>query len=218
MLVRRMPDYNQLFDENWRGWYNCGHVSEEDRAMIRESKARSYNGLLQESISIKKGELKTSQLRGNSMPFYEPSTFYGDFRPAHYHNNAEWAANRHATNIFSTFSRFRAHKCQDARVVPEERDGYDLSLWRISHPTPLKAGETALWKTINEVSETNPWAWPMAIGLPYDFYREEKIAETIPVFSTIQEKFMELDYTREDFFDAHKPLWHMLEWDRAKSM
>jgi hypothetical protein len=177
------------------------------------SKARRYNDLLNEVILIKKRQL---ELEGGK-PFYEPSTYYGDFREQYYHDNPEWAAARYASDTFSIFSRYTAHKCSEIRLIPEERGEYQLNLWRISHPEPLTKAQHDLWVLTNEVTTTDPWAWPMMIGLTDGYYMKENVLG-LPVVLRIQEKFMGLGYTEEEFFETQKEIWGMLQWDQAKDM
>ena len=212
-VARSMTDYFRIFTTCWRGWVDCRYVSEDKRDVIMMSKARRYNDLLQEVILIKKKQLA---LEGGE-PFYEPSTYYGYFRDAHYHANAEWAAARYASDIFSMFSRYTAHKCSDIRLVPEERDEYGLKLWRMSHPEALTAAQHDLWVVTNEVTVVEPWAWPMMIGLTDGYYMKENTLR-LPVLLEIQEKFMGLGYTEDKFFETQKEIWRMLQWDEAKEM
>jgi hypothetical protein len=163
--------------------------------------------LLKEAIVLKQKEL---QIVGGE-PFYEPSTYYKSFREGHAHANAEWAASRYASQHFSRFSRYRAHRCQDLRVLPEERDEYELKLWRISHPEPLSPPVRDLWNTINEITATEPWAWPMMIGV-------DSLTTLLPIVTAIQEKFMALGHTENDYTEAHSALYRMLQWDSAKGM
>lgn len=211
---RVMEDHTEFFNYAWRGWYNRrGGVSQEDRDAITSSRAKCYNDLLNEAIKIKEAELRE---RGGK-PFYEPSTFYGSFNPAFYHDNPEGAASRYASNIFSTFSRYTAHKCKDIRIIPEERDEYGLRLWRISHPEPLSKPVHDLWTITNQVAATEPWAWPMMIGLLENYYTQEAI-QKVPVLRLIQEMYMALGYTEGEFLSNQKEIWTLLEWDQAKNM
>ena len=212
-LARNMTDYFRIFNTSWRGWVDCRHVSEDKRDVIIMSKAQRYNDFLREVISIKEKQLA---LEGGK-PFYEPSTYYGHFRDAHYHDNAEWAAARYASDIFSMFSRYTAHKCSDIRLVPEERDEYGLKLWRISHPEVLTAAQHDLWVVTNEVTAVEPWAWPMMIALNEAQYTAESM-KNLPVVLQIQKKFLALGYTEEKFLEIQKELWKMLRWDSAKGM
>ena len=203
-----MSAYSAYFDKHWRGWYDIRYLlPDADRKFITGSKARCYNDLLQEAIAVKKRELAAV----GGEPFYEPSTYYGSFKEAHRHANAEWAGGRYSSEHFSTFSRYRAHRCQDVRVVPEQRDAYGLKLWRISHPEPLTAAVRDLWVTINEMTVTEPWAWPMMIGV-------DSLATPVAVLTAIQEKFIALGHSKEEFTEAHTALYKMLQWDSAKGM
>ncbi len=179
---------------------------EKDKNFIIASEARCYNDLLGEAILMKQQELDAV----GGEPFHEPSTYYGSFREAHSHGNAEWAAARYASECFSTFSRYRAHRCKDVRTLPEERNEYELRLWRISHPVPLTESQKQLWLIINEVTRTDPWAWPMMIGVMYN--------SELPVVLFIQDKFMALGKTQEEFMKVQKELYELLQWDSAKGM
>jgi hypothetical protein len=127
------------------------------------------------------------------------------------------AASRHASTIFSKFSRYTAHKCTDIRLVPEERDEYQLKIWRISHPQPLTQPQHDLWTIINKITAIEPWAWPMMIGLEESYYTKQNI-QGMPVVLEIQEKFVALEYTEEKFLEVQKELWNMLHWDTVKGM
>ena len=203
----KMSSYSSYFDTYWRGWYDGHGVYEADKNFIIGSTAACYNDLLNEAIVLKKRELDA--LGGE--PFYEPSTYYRSFREGHKHANPEWAATRYASDQFSRFSRYRAHRCHDLRVVPEERDEYELKLWRISHPDPLTAPVRDLGMTINEMTATEPWAWPMMIGV-------DSLTSQLPVVTAIQENFMALGHTKNDFTEGHTALYKMLQWDSAKGM
>lgn len=210
----KMTDYHELFNNSWRGWFDGrGEMSYTNRLYITSSRATSYNGLLHEMIAVKRQELNGAG--GN--PFYEPTTFYRSISQAHYHNNVEMAAGRLATDIFSHYSRYRAHKCHDIRVLPEERDEYGLRIWRISHPEPLTGPQRQLWMTINEVAATEPWAWPMMIGLEEKYYTSKSI-QSFPVLTDIMKKFLGLGYTEEKFLEVQKELWQILKWESAKGM
>jgi hypothetical protein len=209
-----MTDYSALFDMSWRGWNDCKYrTRDQNMIYITSSKAKCYNDLLHEMMEVKQKELTAV----GGKPFYEPSTFYGSFQEAHYHNNVEWAAGRLASDIFNQYSRYKSHKCHDVRVIPEERGDYDLKLWRISHPEPLTGPQAQLWAVINEVTATEPWAWPMMIALDEVYYKPANI-KNLPVVLQIQGKFMGLGYTEKKFLEVQNDLWKMLQWDRAKGM
>jgi hypothetical protein len=201
-----MTDYYSYFTMHWRGWQEFGWaVYEKDRNFIIESKANCYNDLLHEAIHMKQEELDAV----GGTPFHEPRTYYGSFKEAYTHANAEWAGARYASEQFSEFSRYRAHRCQDVRTLPEERSEYDLKLWRISHPDPLTNLQKQLWIIINEVARTEPWAWPMMIGV---------MDVSLPVVGMIREKFIALGNSQEEFMKTHKELYDLLQWDSAKGM
>jgi hypothetical protein len=50
-------NYEVLFNDFWRGFYNCRVNSYADIEFIRASKAVTYNDLLNEAIVLKKAEL-----------------------------------------------------------------------------------------------------------------------------------------------------------------
>jgi len=179
-----------------------------------ESKALCYNDLLKEVILVKKKELAE---RGGT-PFYEPSTYYYKYKEGYHHANVEAAAGRTASAIFSTFHRYRGHRTLGPREIPEERNEYELKLWRISHPNSLSALETALWKLTNEVAAAEAWAWPMMIGLNEGCYTPQNIQKILPILNSIREAFMALGYTEDEFYQTQKALWLMLRWDTAKGM
>ena len=81
---------------------------------IRNSKAVTYNDLLNEAIVLKKKELEE---RGGK-PFYEPSTFYREFKEAYYHDDYQYAASRYASTHYSTYERFKKHHSKAKRLVP----------------------------------------------------------------------------------------------------
>lgn len=213
LLLYRMSNYSNLFNSAWRGWTDSTHTSVEDKVNITGSKATCYNELLNEITVLKKQELA---LKGGK-PFCEPSTYYGSYLEAFQHDSPVGAASRYASTIFSKFSRYRAHICTDIRLIPEERDEYQLGIWRISHPQPLTKGQHDLWVSINEVTASEPWAWPMMIGL-YEMYYTKDYIHSVPVVLQVQEKFMGLGYTEENFLETQKELWKMLQWDQAKGM
>ena len=207
-----MSKYSDIFSESWRG---CGiYISNADRQIILSSKASSYDDLYRDILKIKNKEL--AEIGG--LPFYEPSTYYTVYREAHYHANAEWAARRHASNLFSVYSCFRAHKCTDIRILPEERSDYELKLWTILHPNPLTKRQKELWQIVNEVTSEEPYAWPMMIGLVERYYQQELIDTSLQVVGTIQKKFLEKGYTSEEFFEVQRELWKMFENESAKGM
>ena len=200
-----MSNYCELFTEYWRG---CrASLTNSDREILMSSKARSYDELYREILIRKKKEL--AEIGG--LPFYEPSTYYGAYREAHYHADAEWASRRHASNLFPIYSYFKAHKSSDIRMMPENLNEYDLKLWMIRHPNPLTKRQKELWQIVNEVTVEEPYAWPMMIGLVEDYYRQVFIDRTLPVVGTIQKKFLEKGYTSEEFFEVQKELWKMFE-------
>jgi len=214
-LAQSMPEYLKIFNEGWRGWYDTRYSAPGlIRDMIIESKALCYNDLLHEAIAVKKKEL--SMLGGT--PFYEPSTFYGSYKEAYYHDNAEGAGSRLASEIFSKFRRYRGHRALGPRELPEERSDYELKIWRISHPNPLSEAECALWRATNEVAEIEPWAWPIMIGLLENYYTPEIVKSFLPVVEAVQDIFIEFRYTEEEFYQTQKALWSMLQWDTARGM
>lgn len=208
-----MSDYSSWFNYAWRGWSDCRGYTEDQKNAIMNSKAKCYNDLLKEATELKKQELV---LKGGN-PFYEPSTYYGQYRESYHHDSPDGAAGRYASQIFSSFSRYTAHKCTDVRVIPEERGEYELKLWRISHPQPLTEPQRQLWTVINELTATEPWAWPMMIGLNETFYTKPHL-ESYPVLVLVRDRFMGLGYTEEEFLSVQKELWNMLRWDNAKGM
>jgi hypothetical protein len=209
-----MTSYSNIFQQGWRGWSDGKYgVPDDHKKSIITSKAKCYNDLYKEAIESKKQELAVK----GGQPFYEPSTYYGSYLEGFRHNNVDSAASRYASAIFSQFSRYTAHKCTDIRLVPEERDEYQMKLWRISHPQPLTEAQRQLWILINEITAVEAWAWPMMIGLGEYYYSKEKI-QLLPVVLQIQEKFMALGYTEEKFLEVQKELWTLLRWDTAKGM
>ena len=207
-----MGDYAKLFQTQWRGWSNSrSTTSYEEQMIIIESKANSYDEFVAEFR--KKNEALLAEVGGK--PFYEPSTYYYNYKEAHRHNNPHHAAMRQASNLLSKLSRYRAHRAQGPRTIPEERDEYELKLWRISHPTPLTPLEKDLWATINQVSATEPWAWPMMIGL-YREYNKPQWSECVPVTQDVKKVFCALGYSEEEFAATQTALWLMLEWDSSR--
>jgi hypothetical protein len=210
-----MSTYLKIFNEGWRGWHDAGYQqSEVMRYVIMESKALCYNDLLKEVVEVKKKELAE---RGGT-PFYEPSTYYYKYKEGYHHANVEAAAGRSASAIFSTFHRYRGHRTLGPREIPEERNEYELKLWRISHPNPLSPLETDLWKLTNRTAATEVWAWPMMIGLNEGYYTPEHIEKVLPMVNSIREGFIALGHTEEEFYETQKALWLMLRWDTAKGM
>lgn len=207
-----MADYERFFQTQWRGWSNSRtSTSYEDQMIIIGSKANSYDEFVAEFR--KKNEALLAEVGGK--PFHEPSTYYYNFKEAHRHSDPHHAAMRQASNLLSKLSRYRAHRAQGPRTIPEERDEYDLKLWRISHPTPLTPLEKDLWTTINQISETEPWAWPMMIGL-YDAYNKPDWSPSVPVIGDVKKSFCALGHTEEEFTTTQTALWLMLEWDNSR--
>ena len=204
-----MAEYLQLFQNNWRGSHFLKNNS--DKEFIQRSTARSFEQLYKECLVEKKTELQSGK------EFYEPSTYYGGFKEAHYHKNAEWAARRQASELFSMFSQYRGHLSQDVRPLPEDMEDYERKIWNINHPEPLTEPVRQLWDLINKEVVSEPWAWPIMIGLYETMYAPDRINTTddFPV-KNLLEKFVALGYTEKHFFDTHKILWKMFMWDRAK--
>ena len=202
-----MEDYSEIFNNHWRGrdFIKPWHVS-----IIQNSHAKSFRELCGECEII----MRESLSNGNK--FYEPSTYYGSFRPAHTHEDVEWAARRLTSEIFSSYSRYLGHKCKDIRPLPEEMSEYDLKIWCISHPHPLTESVRQLWKLTNKMAAIEPWAWPIIIGLEGTQYMPDKM--NMDVFKGIMEMFFDLGYTEDDFFKAHSELWNLFNWVSAKGL
>jgi len=204
-----MAEHLQLFQDNWRGLHFLKNNS--DKEFIQRSKARSFDQLYKECIVRKETELQSGK------EFYEPSTYYGNFQEARYHRNVEWAARREATELFSMFSQYRGHVSKEIRPLPEDMEEYERKIWDINHPEPLTKPVRDLWNLINKEVVSEPWAWPIMIGLHETMYTPNNIKNTedFPV-KNLLDKFVGLGYTEKEFFDTHKILWKMFMWDRAK--
>ena len=185
-------NYEVLFNDFWRGFYNCRVNSYADIEFIRASKAVTYNDLLNETIVLKKAELE----KVGGKPFYEPSTYYRTFREAEYHDKYEWAAARYASGLYSLYYRFQNHSKKDQRPLPNYLE------------EPVKK----LWTIINEVSVIEPWAWPMTQiynDLNIDIYTKNK---QIPVIVQIYEKYVALGFTEEEFLSSLQKIRELLKY------
>ena len=174
-------NYESHFINSWRGFYDTKYsLSSIDMNFMRNSKAVTYNDLLNEAIILKKKELDE---RGGK-PFYEPSTFYSEFREAHNHNDYRYAASRYASTHYSTYERFQKHRSKGQRPVPNDLD------------EPVKK----LWTMINDSVELEPWIWPMT-QLHDGWYTANYIQSgQLQVIRNIYEGFIGLGFTEEQFF------------------
>jgi hypothetical protein len=93
----------QSLKHYWYGWSKYGS-SEQDAIM----KCTQYS----EFVELMRARCRSDKER----QFYEPSTYYGSYKPAHYHNDPEYAglrlASTHgglANNYFSDFGTHYDH-------------------------------------------------------------------------------------------------------------
>jgi len=179
-----MTDYQTFLKTHWRGFYDTPYsYTSADLDFIRASKAVSYNDLLNEAITLKKAELDTK----GGQPFYEPSTYYGSFKDAHYHSDYKWVASRYASNLYFTYYRMQR----------------ELDQMQRNPPTELPDHVRYLWDLINENSQKEPWMWPL-MQLHDGWYTRAAITPTnLPVIHAIMTDYLSLAKgTEDEFFSA----------------
>ena len=177
-------------------WFQQKGLSASQRALIETPGAKCYNDLYNACVALKKKELDDG---GTENPFYEPSTFYGSFREAHYHDNYTHAGSRLASSLSCYF-----HEYIDIRI-PTLRTLRDPSKYP-EYADMIKAANLAggnAWLFILTVTHT---------AIPY--YSMHDIA-----YYTMLAKYpgTEVEFLKQysDFRDlANKTyLWQVRNWE-----
>ena len=84
-------------------WFTMKGLSHDQRILIQTPGAKYYNDLYNACVKAKKKEYDDGTTKN---PFYEPSTFYGSFKEAHYHNNYTHAGSRLASSLSCYFHEY----------------------------------------------------------------------------------------------------------------
>jgi hypothetical protein len=152
------------------------YCSQEDIDVVRNLK--NYNRYADLVHAIEKEEtaklVEARKSDSNAKPFREPSTFYGKFKEAHYHDSAHGSALRRASLLSSRFHDMMSDMRQGPR---KKRDHSTLGEKEKEKSFDL------LYEVLNEISEN---AWPVAFS--YFFGQDQT---NIPLVEKIHSLYKE---------------------------
>jgi len=97
-------------------WFRHKGLSQDQQNLIQTPGAKYYNDLYNACVKAKKKEYDDGTTKN---PFYEPSTFYGSFKEAHYHNNYTHAGSRLASSLSCYFHEYLNAKRPTLRFLRE---------------------------------------------------------------------------------------------------